>query len=414
MDPASATISIVSFGFTVFNRVNEVRKAIKAAPEQLQALQESCLVIDLYLNKLQAAQTLTLSRTTKEMAYLDLLCRRARHHLEQVDHALNNVLVHSSRGGEIKARSLNRFRWFLMKNDLEGISRKVKESQDALGMMLEFMHSNYLRFIAASINDVQCHPLFMSSPPCETAHIVDEDPPHGRSILQCLPNCKCRCHNSSFSHLISSTLTHYLGQILLSKRLLHTLWSSRSLCNVQTCRGDLQQPLQIIWLLPRGFLHVHAYLQTTILMNYPIKLSVVCMRRSISWSAPIWDAITRADLDGVRTFLSTGKTSVWDANPEGWTVFAVSRSLQFNFHGTCSGFYFYYRTYIRYHLSSMRAIDGNATPPKKACKSSVASSKRVQRQYYFSKLNITTHRTTGSSWDFSSAFLPTPVVALGT
>lgn len=59
MDPASAIIGIVSFGFTVFAKVNEIRKDIKGAPDKVQALQDACIGVELLLSRLSTTTART-------------------------------------------------------------------------------------------------------------------------------------------------------------------------------------------------------------------------------------------------------------------------------------------------------------------------------------------------------------------
>lgn len=148
MDPASAIIGIVSFGFTVFRKVNEVRKAIKAAPGQLEALQDSCDVIEMFLNRLKTMQAGLLNLATlddsrsMEQAHLELLCRKAKRCLEEVDEALDRVVVRGAASPGVRtSTTIRKIRWIMRKDDLEEISRKIRELRDALNVMLDFMHS---------------------------------------------------------------------------------------------------------------------------------------------------------------------------------------------------------------------------------------------------------------------------------
>ena len=171
------------------------------------------------------------------------------------------------------------------------------------------------------VNNLHTYPSaeYQYSQPQEVESIAGYDSSH--NTLRCLNGCSCRCHNSSVMTLIPPILTPYLGYILLPKRL-SRLFSSY--CDVQTCRGDLQQVLRIIWVLPQGSIRWYMSLQLTLWERFPISLSIIGTRRAIPWSAAIWSGIARADLDAVRMLLSTGKASVWDADSEGWPIFAVS------------------------------------------------------------------------------------------
>ena len=73
MDPASAIIGIVSFGFTVIGKINKIRKAIKDAPSQVQALQDSSIVVGLLLSRIQVAGRCTISRSSQADAYFESL-----------------------------------------------------------------------------------------------------------------------------------------------------------------------------------------------------------------------------------------------------------------------------------------------------------------------------------------------------
>ena len=76
MDPASAIIGIVSFGFTVIGKVIEIRKAIKDAPDRIQALQDSTIAVELLLSRIQVSMASTLSRSQREDDYFNLLRKR--------------------------------------------------------------------------------------------------------------------------------------------------------------------------------------------------------------------------------------------------------------------------------------------------------------------------------------------------
>ncbi len=66
MDPASAIIGIVSFGLTVFAKVNEVRKEINSAPEQVRALQQACIGVELLLSRLDTTAARTVPCPLKQ------------------------------------------------------------------------------------------------------------------------------------------------------------------------------------------------------------------------------------------------------------------------------------------------------------------------------------------------------------
>ncbi len=140
--------------------------------------------------------------------------------------------------------------------------------------------------------------------------------------LHCLHNCRCRCHDSAVESMIPARLTSYLGQIFLSKRLFCPPWSTWSRCNVQTCRGDLRRALAFVWLLPHG-LFSGCFLSTG---NRLFRLSIGA-QRVIPYSAPIAQAVIKADLHAVRTLFSHGQASIYDTLVDGWPMFTVSHPL---------------------------------------------------------------------------------------
>lgn len=85
MDPASAVIGIVAFGFTVFGKVNEMRTAVKGASQQVQALQDTSTVVELLLIRLQTIKSRESSYTAAELVYLEKLCARSRFCLQEVE-----------------------------------------------------------------------------------------------------------------------------------------------------------------------------------------------------------------------------------------------------------------------------------------------------------------------------------------
>ena len=142
MDPASAIIGIVSFGFVVFAKVNELRKAIKDAPDRVRALQDSCVVINLFLSKLEASGGHSaLSCSPEGTRYLQALCEKANVCLTDVDAAVKKVVS----GGEIDGRTpklrLRRRKWIINKGKLDDLEQKMTELRKALCEMLDFLRT---------------------------------------------------------------------------------------------------------------------------------------------------------------------------------------------------------------------------------------------------------------------------------
>ena len=139
MDPASAVVGIVSFGFTVLGKINEVRKAIKGAPRSVQDLKDSCALVELTLEKLKSIETHVVPQSTAELSYLGLLRDNAQRGLKEVEEAVDKVLVSESNGNNGSGLPKLYVRKFILnKNNFEEFSRKVKELQNALDRMLSF------------------------------------------------------------------------------------------------------------------------------------------------------------------------------------------------------------------------------------------------------------------------------------
>ena len=179
MDPASAIIGIVSFGFTVIGQLNKIRKAIKDAPEQVQALQDSSIAVGFLLSRIQVAGGCSLSRSPHTNAYFESLCKRAEDCLKKVDETLQKVIARIPPDGdgnnEHKPR-LNWRKWFKDKGVLADLMGKLADVRKALCEMLEFLqvyvltearlyciianfatmaYRNYLEHIASSVDSVK-------------------------------------------------------------------------------------------------------------------------------------------------------------------------------------------------------------------------------------------------------------------
>ena len=189
-----------------------------------------------------------------------------------------------------------------------------------------------------------------------------------RSPLRCLPDCPCRCHSPSVHRLIPTWLAYYIGQISISKRLLRPPWSSWSLCDEQTCRGDLQRALIVQWVLPTGFLHGSFQSSKDRRIHF-----LIGAPRVVRWDSPIFNALQVGDLKGVRYLFATGQASIWDYSMNGMPVFYVSGFSNW----VCS-------LSVDIVMYSMRAIIGKtlSIPEKTGSISSVSSSRQVQTHSY--------------------------------
>ena len=137
--------------------------------------------------------------------------------------------------------------------------------------------------------------------------------------LKCSPNCQCRCHYPSVTRLVPECLASYVGQLTISKRLLHPTFSPWSLCNVQTCRGDFRQAATVQWVLPFSILQGYLESRNDCCIHFSIGAP-----RVIPWDSPITIAVCEGDLQSVRDLFATGKASIWDYNMSGLPLLVVS------------------------------------------------------------------------------------------
>lgn len=145
MDPVSAIVSIVSFGFTIVKKINDVRKDIKGAPDQVRALQQSCGSIQLILlTTLDTTTSRAIPCTPEAVPHLQCLCASARECLVEVNTVINKVTTPSTattgRGGSATIKVPIK-KWLIKKNDIDEASKRLKELEGALMVMVNFMHS---------------------------------------------------------------------------------------------------------------------------------------------------------------------------------------------------------------------------------------------------------------------------------
>ena len=144
MDSASAIVGIVSFGFVVFSKANDLRKAIKDAPDRVQALQDSCVVVTLLLSKLQVSGGHNaLSCSPEGDRYLQALCEKANVCLMDVDAAVKKVRVVSigNINGRTRKLRLHWRKWVANKGKLNDLEKKMMELRKALCEMLDFLRT---------------------------------------------------------------------------------------------------------------------------------------------------------------------------------------------------------------------------------------------------------------------------------
>ena len=137
MDPPSAIVGIVSFGFTVFGKVKEVRKAIKGASEDLQSLHDSCDLIELSLEQLRTVSAL--GSFEAEDTRLENLCDKAQRYLRDVEVLVEKVTVTGN--GKSGGPPIRRIKWLMKKDNINDIARKLRELQITLALMVIMMQS---------------------------------------------------------------------------------------------------------------------------------------------------------------------------------------------------------------------------------------------------------------------------------
>lgn len=144
MDPASAILGIVSFGLTVFAKINAVCRAIKGASKQVQVLQELSVAVTLLLDRLQKANTLgdAFSFSTAEAAYLDCLCAKARCCLNDVETMVDKVVDKTSSVTDgITEPKVRLKKWIMSRERLTVLADRMKELRELLDMILQFTQS---------------------------------------------------------------------------------------------------------------------------------------------------------------------------------------------------------------------------------------------------------------------------------
>lgn len=142
MDPASAIIGIVSFGFTVLKKINDMRKDIKGAPKQLQALQQSCGSLQLLLATLDTTRSRPIPYPPEAASHIQCLCASARECLEDVNAIISKVTIQPiSTSGALGPPKVSLKKWLMKKNDLEDTSKRLKELRETLTVMVNFIHS---------------------------------------------------------------------------------------------------------------------------------------------------------------------------------------------------------------------------------------------------------------------------------
>ena len=142
MDPVSSIVGIITFGFTVFKKVESLREYIKAAPDQLQALQDSCTAAALLLRRLEQVNE-HVSYLPTNIEQLQQLWSNVARYLEDIDAAIKklNKSVKSNEKGRFRRFTIYLRKWYFKPDEVENLAKKLSVLQGSLLMMVNFTNS---------------------------------------------------------------------------------------------------------------------------------------------------------------------------------------------------------------------------------------------------------------------------------
>ncbi len=140
--------------------------------------------------------------------------------------------------------------------------------------------------------------------------------------LKCLHVCPCQCHNVSLTRVTPQLFSPIIGDLYLSlpNRIIWSLCSSLSECNVQTCRRTRLTSAHIKYFLPTWFIDVQMQIR---FQKTPIQF-ILQTPRIIQKDSPIFQHARNMDVDGIRALLVSRCASVNDVDPNGDGILHVS------------------------------------------------------------------------------------------
>lgn len=150
---------------------------------------------------------------------------------------------------------------------------------------------------------------------------VHPAPPKCR--LQCPVDCPCRCHSPFSRQLIAKRVMPYIGALVVSRRILHSLFTTAWECNVQTCRRDRRTALRLSWFTPSWLGAVDIDIRVG---RMPIYIAIHAPRL-VPFEAEVWRRVLDSDADGLRALFEAGEASVYDVDPRGASLLPVSLSF---------------------------------------------------------------------------------------
>ena len=147
MDPVGSTVGIITFGFTVFRQLESLREFINAAPNQLQALQDSCTATTLLLRRAEQIYErmpdLDQSTATLRIEQLDQLWSNVDRYLKDIDAILKKLSGSISGNGKGRVRrvAIRLRKWLFKPNEVENVAKRLSILQLSLLMMVNFTNS---------------------------------------------------------------------------------------------------------------------------------------------------------------------------------------------------------------------------------------------------------------------------------
>ena len=145
MDPVSSILSIISFGLSVLQAAESLSKLIKAAPDQLQALQDSCTAVTLLLHRLEKVHSRRPynSMDHSETNQPNQLWIHIARYLEDVDSAFKKLVESIENIGEGRLRRFASClrKWYSKRDGLETVAKKISVLQTSLHMMVNLTNS---------------------------------------------------------------------------------------------------------------------------------------------------------------------------------------------------------------------------------------------------------------------------------
>ena len=154
--------------------------------------------------------------------------------------------------------------------------------------------------------------------PQGASETTEEDEAFPFSAIPCEFGCGCRCHLQTLP-LIPRKFVPYIGGIYIPPSLISALLSTRTPCNVPSCKRRQSDLFTIKYFLPSWFAEVNADIRFRVI---PIHFSIRTQRTVGSLAF-----LNTASLDDVKRMLCKREFTVNDVQPNGFTVLHVSNPI---------------------------------------------------------------------------------------